>query len=143
MDSILMDYMGKLLAQRAHFIRTFYANKQNVVDNRTRLIASARQLANHNHPFFSNTDINGAIALLAQGVIAPHNQSCVLLQLYAIANENSQALLTALYQSSATSLQHLAPKLALCMNIDDSPLSIDHDKVWMSYFLFCQQKLRK
>jgi len=41
MDRVLMDYIDELFAQRKHFINTFYANKQNVLDNRNQLIACA------------------------------------------------------------------------------------------------------
>jgi len=40
-----MDYMDELFVQREHFINTFYATKQNVNDNRTKLIACAYQLS--------------------------------------------------------------------------------------------------
>ena len=45
-----MQYLDKLLAQRTHFITALYANKQNVEDNRKRLNAAARQLANKHQP---------------------------------------------------------------------------------------------
>ena len=51
LDRNLMHYLEKLLAQRTHFITALYANKQNVEDNRKRLNAAARQLANKHQPF--------------------------------------------------------------------------------------------
>jgi len=137
-----MHYLEKLLAQRAHFITTFYANRQNVEDNRNRLIASARQLANSHHPFFANHDVNGAVAMLEKGVIIPRDQSLLSLQLYAIVHQKSQATFDCLFQSSTLlssslpssrlSLHCLAPKLALCLQIDDKPLSTGHHETLLN-----------
>jgi len=122
-----MQYLDKLLAQRKYFITAFYANKQNVVDNRNRLIAAARQLVKIQHPFFANHDVKDAIILLQQKSI-PAQQKVLLLQLYAMIHKSNEEVISCLYHINSSSLIHFAPKLALCLGVVDKQLSITHSE---------------
>jgi len=119
-----MNYMDELFAQRKHFINTFYASKQNVLDNRNRLIACAYQLAKQQHPVFSNPDINTVLSILANDKTYAQSQLFLILQLYIRVYQNDTLVLDALYQQPDSRLQAIAPQLALIQHIDDHPLSV-------------------
>ena len=123
MDRVLMGYMDELFAQRKHFINTFYANKQSVLDNRNRLIACAYQLAKQQHPVFSNPNADTVLLLLTNDKTYSQSQLFLLLQLYIRVYQNDNLVLDALYQQPESRLQVIAPQLALIQHIDDHPLS--------------------
>lgn len=127
-----MDYMVKLFAQREHFINTFYASKQNVLDNRNRLIACAYQLSKQQHPVFSTLDVNAAVSVLVNDKTYSQQLSLLTLQQYIHIYNNAERVLDALYHHSDSSLLVIAPKLALIKHIEDHSLSALHNEVLLN-----------
>ena len=133
-----MDYMDELFAQREHFINAFYATKQNVDDNRNKLMACAYQLSTQQDSLFSNSDSEVALTVLSNIKAASETRMLLMLQLYVQLYDNAELLIDGLYQNNSSNQQQLAPKLALILGIKDIPLSVAYnEKVLNAHLLAC------
>lgn len=129
---LINNYMDELLAQREQFISTFYAFKSNADESRKRLIACTRLLVKKQHPFFAATDVTESLSVLNNSADKSQPQyqaTCLLmLQLYALIQQNQQDVAKHLYQDNDPHLQSIAPLFALLMQVEDQPLQIGNNE---------------
>jgi len=123
-----MDYMDELFAQREHFINAFYATKQNVDDNRNKLMACAYLLSKQQDSIFFNSDVAVVLSILTNDKTISEARMMLILQLYVQLYGNAELLIDGLYQNNSSIQQKLAPKLALILCIKDIPLSISYNE---------------
>lgn len=123
-----MDYMDELFAQREHFINAFYATKQNVDDNRNKLIACAYQLSKEQDSLFFQSDVAVVLSVLANDKMISETRMLLILQLYVHLYDNAELLIDGLYQNNSAIQEKLALKLALILGIKNIPLSISYNE---------------
>ena len=130
--------MDELFAQREHFINAFYATKQNVDDNRNKLMACAYQLSTQQDSLFFKKDVAVVLSVLTNDKTISETRTLLILQLYIHLYDNAELLIDGLYQDNPTIQQKLAPKLALILGIKDISLSVSYNEdVLNAHLLAC------
>ncbi len=108
-----MSYLFELMSQRKKFSNAFYAFKQNMDDNSSRLLGCARLLQLDQAHFFSQEDSLLALDIFKEYKELSINYQLLLLQLYAKIHNNFSSLLVNLQESPDPKIRLLSDELIL------------------------------